>query len=142
CIESIASGWALTKQATELLDKGESPLLNEATNGNTRIPTVKEIGLAARLGDEKCLQLLKNAGRYIAIGIMNSISIINPSKVIVGGRLIQDNDIMFQEIVETVKREALHEMIKDLKIEASQLGDLATAIGAASLCLESYFENE
>ncbi len=142
CIESIASGWALTKQAAELLDRGESSLLNEATSGNTRIPTVKEIGLAARLGDEKCLQLLKNAGRYIAIGIMNSISIINPSKVIVGGRLIQDNVIMFQEIVETVKREALHEMIKDLKIEASQLGDLATAIGAASLCLESYFENE
>jgi hypothetical protein len=33
-------------------------------------------------------------------------------------------------------------MIKDLKIEASQLGELATAIGAATLCLENYFENE
>lgn len=142
CIESIASGWALTNQAVELLKREESPLLFEATNRNTRTPTVKEIGLAAKLGDEKCLQLLKNAGRYIAIGIMNSISIINPSKVIIGGRLIQDNDIMFKEIVETVKREALHEMIKDLKIEASQLGELATAIGAATLCLENYFENE
>ncbi|NLC43559.1 MAG: ROK family protein [Clostridiales bacterium] len=140
CIESIASGWALTKQATELLDRGESPLLSEATNKNTIIPTVKEIGLAAKLGDDKCLRLLKNAGRYIAIGIVNSISIINPSKVIVGGRLILDNDIMFHEIVETVKREALNEMIKDLRIQASQLGDLATAIGAATLCMENYFE--
>jgi N-acetylglucosamine repressor len=142
CIESIASGWALSKQAIELLERKESALLYEATSRNTKTPTVREIGLAAKLGDEKCYQLLKNAGKYIGIGIVNSISIINPSKVIVGGRLIQDNDIMFQEIVETVKREALHEMIRDLKIEASQLGDLATAIGAATLCLESYFENE
>ena len=88
------------------------------------------------------MQLLKNAGKYIGIGIVNSISIINPSKVIVGGRLIQDNDIMFQEIVRTVKREALPEMIRDIKIEASQLGELATAMGAATLCLENYFEDE
>ena len=142
CIESIASGWALTDQALELLHQKESPLLYEATNKNTKTPTVKEIGLAAKLGDEKCLQLLKNAGKYIGIGIVNSISIINPSKVIVGGRLIQDNDIMFQEIVRTVKREALPEMIRDIKIEASQLGELATAMGAATLCLENYFEDE
>ena len=41
-----------------------------------------------------------------------------------------------------MKREALPEMIKDMKIESSQLGELATAVGAATLCLENYFEDE
>ncbi len=139
CIESIASGWALSKFAVELLKSNQSSLLYEATNKNTKTPTVKEIILAAKLGDQKCSQLLKNAGRYIAIGIINAISILNPSKIIIGGRSIQSNDIMFSEIVNTVKKEAIPEMIKDMTIRSSQLGSLATAIGAATMCLEDYF---
>ena len=92
------------------------------------IPTTKEIVLAAKLGDDKCIQLLKNAGRYVAIGIINSISIINPSKVIIGGRLIRDNDIFYDEMIKTVKKDAIPELIKDMKIEVSALGDLATAM--------------
>lgn len=139
CIESIASGWALSNFAVELLDNNLSPMLYEATNKNTKKPTVKEIIVAAKIGDEKCYELLRNAGRYIAIGIINSISILNPSKIIVGGRLIQGNDITFREIVNTVEKEAIPEMIKDITIEASKLGSLATAVGAATLCMEDYF---
>jgi predicted NBD/HSP70 family sugar kinase len=142
CIEALASGWALSKQAMDLLKNNESPMLSKTINKNTMIPTTKEIVLAAKLGDDKCIQLLKNAGRYVAIGIINSISIINPSKVIIGGRLIRDNDIFYDEMIKTVKKDAIPELIKDMKIEVSALGDLATAIGAATQCFEEFFEYE
>ncbi len=140
CIESLAAGWALTKQATELLEKGKSPILYETTNKNTVVPTSREISLAAMLGDESCKKLLKDAGRYIAIGIINAISIVNPSKVIIGGRLIRKNEIMCDEIVNTVIRESIPELLKGTRIEISELGSMASAMGAAAMCFESFFE--
>lgn len=140
CIESLASGWALSKQAEMLISKYPNGILAEITKNSSEATSTKDIVLAAELGDEECHDLLVNAGQCIAIGIANSISLINPSKVIIGGRLVKDNEILLNAIVETVKIQTIPELYRDTTITTSNLGSDASAIGAATLCLKKYYK--
>jgi N-acetylglucosamine repressor len=140
CIESLASGWALSKQALTLVKKKPDGLLAEVTKSAYELPTTKDIVLAAELGDKECYDLLVNAGRCIAIGIANSISLINPSKVIIGGRLIKDNEILLNAIIENVKIQTIPELYRDTTITTSKLGTSASALGAATLCIKKHYE--
>lgn len=137
CIEAMASGWALTRQAGELL--GHSKILRKVTKPGVDAPTIREIVLAAQLGDEDCKNLLTQAGRYIATGIANSITLLNPAKVIIGGRLIIDNDLLLSSIEENVKLQTIPEIYADASIAVSQLGMEASSMGAAILCFEKHF---
>lgn len=139
CIESLASGWALSKQAQAALDSGVNTMLKDIVTAGKAEPSPKEIALATELGDEYCTNLLNNAGVYIGIGIANAISFYNPSRVIIGGRLIKDNSILLKSIKETVKKQTIPAICEDTDIVESKLGFMASAIGAASLCFEKYY---
>ena len=139
CIESLASGWAISHQAKTALDNGEKTLLSEIVLNGLHEPTIREIVLAAELGDEYCCNLLSDAGQYIGIGIANAISIFNPAKVIIGGRLVKDNSILLKKIKETAQAQIVPIIFEETQLIESKLGLYASAIGAATLCLEKYY---
>mgnify|MGYP005840381221 CR=1 FL=1 len=140
CIESLASGWALSKQAEKLVKDFPDSMLAETARHMSRSPSTQDIVLAAELGDSECRELLTNAGRFIGIGIANSISLFNPSKIIIGGRLVKDHEILISSIIDTVKLQTIPELYKDTIITTSSLGVIASAIGAATFCLEKYYK--
>lgn len=137
CIESLASGWALALQAGNTLDG--DPILKELVKLPEKI-SVKDIVIAAQLGSEKCRKYLSDAGRYLAMGISNAMTLFNPEKVIIGGRLINDNEILWNSIINEVKKETVPVIYGDTAISQSKLGEYASAIGAAALCMQRYFE--
>ncbi|NLO61484.1 MAG: ROK family protein, partial [Spirochaetales bacterium] len=96
--------------------------------------------LAADLGDEECRKLLESAGHYIAMSIANAISFLNPEKVVLGGSLIQDNAVLHDSIMSGIKEQVIPELYKDTKIEKSNLGRFASAMGAATLFLKGFYQ--
>jgi len=140
CIETLASGWALSKRAQELLNEGKCSELKKIIPNSKYAPHLKEIILAAGLGDESCKELLTKAGEYIGIGIANALSLFNPSKVILGGRMIKDNSYMLKSIDETVRKQTIADIYNDVRIEVSDIGDNASAIGAAILCIQQHYQ--
>lgn len=136
CIESLASGWSLVMQADEAIKKGIPTLLTEMKSGGSPVPTAEDIRLAAELGDEFSISLLKRAGEYIGIGISNAIDLFNPSLVTINGRLVADNAVLINAIMETIKEQTMPQIYGDTEIVESDIGVLASAIGAATLCLE------
>lgn len=137
CIESLASGWALAKQAKESL--GEDKILKDLVKVPEMI-CVKDIVFAAEMGSEKCREYLESAGKYIAMGISNTMMLFNPEKIIIGGGLINDNEILVESIKKNVKSATLSAVFDDTVIEQSKLGEYASSIGAAAYCLQRYFE--
>ncbi len=135
CIESLASGWALVMQAQEAMKKGVDTNLNEI-KGHGSAPTTEDISLAAEKGDEFCIGLLKNAGEYIGIGLANIIDLFNPSLVIINGKLYNNNPVLKESIRQTVNKQTMPQIYSDTKVVESDIGVMATAIGAATLCLE------
>jgi glucokinase len=81
---------------------------------------------------------LKDAGRYLGIGITNIINLMSPEAIILAGGLIGAWDIYIQEAIKEASRRALKELFDRVKIIPSSLLDDAGTIGAAGLV----FQNE
>lgn len=140
CIEALASGWALSAQAEEYVMRAPESILARLSKTNQSRLSMKEIVRAADLGDVGCLQMLSDAGVYIGIGVSNAMSLLNPSKIILGGRLIQQNPYLMKSILKTIRENTIDAILRDCKISISRLGAEASALGAALQCLESSYQ--
>jgi predicted NBD/HSP70 family sugar kinase len=135
CIESFAAGWALSREAQKIMRRHPDSLLCETCGNSPEGVNFRQVVLAANLGDPYCADLLKKAGEYIGIGLSNAISFFNPSRLIIGGRLIQDNEIMTRAIAETIKIKCMKQILEDVEITVSELGGSASALGAGISCI-------
>lgn len=139
CIESLASGWALHAMANQhILNHPEGILAKTVLPGETA--TTKHLAAAAAGGCDFCAQLLRTAGEYIGIGISNAISLLNPPLVVLGGRMLIDNPIILEAITDTIRRKTIDVIYQDTQVTVSEIGENASAIGAAIQYMEKLYQ--
>jgi glucokinase len=136
CLESYAGARAILAQTVSLLEAGRESLLREYCSGNFYKLTTEDIYRAAREGDNLSRDLLKNAGKYLGIGIANIINIFNPEAVILAGGLTGAWDIYVQEAIREASKRALRELFDGVKIVASSFADDAGIIGSAGMVFQ------
>ncbi|HWQ52594.1 MAG TPA: ROK family protein [Bryobacteraceae bacterium] len=90
---------------------------------------------AARRGDPLARAALDHAADYLAMGIANLISLLNPEMIVLGGGLMQAADLLLGHIREGVSRWAQPIAVTKVKIEVTTLGEDAGLLGAARLAL-------
>jgi len=133
CLESYASARAILSKTVSALEKGRESLLREYYGGNFYKLTTEDIYRAALDGDSLARELLKDAGRYLGIGIANMINLMSPEAIILAGGLIGAWDIYVKEAIKEVSRRAFKELYDKVKIIPSLLLDDAGSIGAAGI---------
>lgn len=76
---------------------------------------------------KNALEIREEAYKYISIGIASIISLLNPSKVIIGGGMSNEGDLFLNEIVDKVSK------LIPIKSEIclSELGEMGGALGSA-----------
>jgi glucokinase len=84
-------------------------------------------------GDRLSREILKDAGKFLGVGLANIINIMSPEAIILTGGLIGAWNIYVQEAIREASRRALKELFDSVKIIPSSLGDDAGIVGAASL---------
>ena len=114
CFEALASGTAIKKRA-----------------GMDAI----SVELAARQGDEKALQVIRETAHYLAIGFANLVNVFNPELIVVGGGVSKMRELLFNPIREEFKKYALTLPAKNVQIVRAKLGDEVGVLGAIALCL-------
>jgi glucokinase len=142
CLESYASMRAILAKASSALETGRESLLRQYSGGNFYKLTTEEIYRAALDGDNLARELLKNAGRYLGIGIANMINIMSPEAVILAGGLTGAWEIYVQEAMKEASRRAFKEMFERVKIIPSLLMDDAGVVGSAGLVFSSIDVNK
>lgn len=90
---------------------------------------------AARSGDSQARLAIEEAADYLAMGIANIVSILNPEMVVLGGGLMTAGDLFLPRIRERVGLWAQPVAIRRTRIELSALGGRAGLLGAARLAL-------
>jgi len=136
CLEAVAGGMALTELANQLIHDGQSAILTEISAG---LPaTAADLTRAAEFGDTLCLGLVQQAGARIGAVLANVVSILNPSKVIIGGSL-SNSEALFTAIRKSLYAQALPLASRDLLLQRSSLGDVAGVLGTAELVLDQLF---
>lgn len=124
CVESFASGWALTEKINTM---GYS------------VKDTADIADLCRQGDSKILHLITEASSYIGHAVADAVNLLNPSKVIIVGRLVEASDLVIATIKEVVYQRAGALATKNLEIHESKLGDEAALLGSAQLGLDTFF---
>ncbi|MCK5332281.1 ROK family protein [Candidatus Parcubacteria bacterium] len=91
----------------------------------------KEIAIDSARGIRKDKRVIKEASKFLAMGLVNIINTINPEVILIGGSVSRQD-----EILKLAKEEALKKVLipgRKTKILQSRLGNEATLIGAALL---------
>jgi predicted NBD/HSP70 family sugar kinase len=94
----------------------------------------------AKENDPIAVEILKQTGYYLGLGIANIIKAIDPYAIIIGGKVTQVWDIIYPEIMTIVTQRAYFGREKDIKILPTSLKTLPRLIGAATLAIEEIFD--
>jgi len=134
CLEALASGTAIGHQARTLAASGRAPAILAVAGGDVAQVTSASVGEAAAQGDKVATKLLRQAGRYAGIGIVNVMHLFNPQRIVLGGGVTQAGDLLFKPIRRTVRRWAMNPLFwEDTAIVPAALGDDAGLLGALAL---------
>lgn len=100
-------------------------------------PTVQQIEEAALDDDPLALAVVREAAEYLGIAIAGMVNLMNPSAVIIGGRIALLGERLLGPLRETVLRRTFVSAAAAAEIRTSDLGPQDVAIGAATLVLDA-----
>ena len=138
CLEALAGGHALAREAEVAARDGRSPLLAQALEAVGHVSAV-DVALAAARGDGYCAELLQRSGRLVGGMLASVVNFFNPSLIVIGGGVAQAGDRVLAAIRETVYRRSLPLATRDLLVVRSSLGDGAGIIGGAAMVADELF---
>lgn len=132
CLETEASGWALTRMFQERLRDGSSSMLTRKGIAPADIQ-LQDIIDAANHDDVLAIELIAKIGENLGRGIALLINIFNPELVILGGSLAATQDYIRLPIKSAVNKYSLSLVNNDTKLRISSLGERSGIIGACLL---------
>lgn len=100
-----------------------------------RSGSAEEVVAAARQGDPAAKAAVAETAEYIAMGIANIVSILNPEMIVLGGGLMQAGDLFLDKIKSRIGTWAQPLAARQVRIELTRLGEDAGLLGAARLAL-------
>lgn len=124
CVESFSSGWALIEKLKSM---------------GYKIQTVSDLVSLARKGDAEVTRLLTEAASYIGHAIADAVNLLNPTKVVIQGRIAEASDRVLATIKEVVYQRASALASKNLEIVPSKLDEDRGVYGAAQLGIAEFF---
>ena len=132
CLETEASGWALTRLFKEKIQNGSSTIITQQNIPSQDIQ-MGDIIEAAKNDDFLSIELIAQIGEKLGRGIALLINIFNPELVILGGSLATTGDYIRLPIKSAINKYSLSLVNNDTQLKISRLGEHAGLIGACLL---------
>jgi glucokinase len=134
CLEALASGLAVAKEARRRIARGTKSILIELAEGESQNISAKTVATAAQRGDPLALEVVSRVATYLGIGMANLVNIFNPDRIILGGGMSKMGDLLLDPVRRTVAERAFKLPVRAAEIVPCELGDEVGVVGAA-LCL-------
>ncbi len=142
CLETVASGRAITKIAREKISNGAATIITaEEKLGIEQIDT-EAVLKAAGQGDQFSIEILEDAGRFLGSGIAVLINLLNPALVILGGGIPTAAPHLLESVRINAMKHSLVQLNRNVKFAISGLGNKAGALGVAVYLAEDLFDVE
>lgn len=134
CLEAMASGWAIAKQAQLAIqeNKKEGHILWKLASENVENITTELVSKAYSEGDLLCKKLIQNVSDALVAGGMSLVNAFNPERLILGGGLLNGFPQFLKTMDEGIKKHALSSATSSLKVMVGECKD-APILGAISL---------
>jgi glucokinase len=142
-LEAYASATAVIKRTEEALAAGHKSSLTARIEAGAEL-TPLFIGTEAEAGDQLSLEIVLNTARYIGIGAVNMMHIIDPCGIVLGGAMTFGGHAtplgrqFLATVKEEIQRRALPIPAAKTTIDFATLGGDAGYIGVAGLARQEY----
>lgn len=136
CWEAYASADALIRDASIMAIRNQESLLFAKVNGDIRAMNAEIAFSAAEEGDIWAARLIHKYLRYVAVGLINIINIMQPEVIVLGGKISQmDNASFLQPVKNMVYSKIYGDRTSQMKPELckAKFGPEAVIIGAGLL---------
>jgi predicted NBD/HSP70 family sugar kinase len=121
---------------------GEEALLRRAgrpVDGGRK--AVEEVVAAANAGEPAALRALDEVGRWLGIGIVGLVNVLNPRVVVLGGMYSRLYPFIVASVEAQLDRFALAAPRASVRLAPAELGIDAPLLGAAELAFEPFLRN-
>lgn len=136
CLEAFVGTSSLMQQAQDrFFGTGRCPDWALPTS------TIHDLIVQAHAGQPIAKELVHSAGTWLGIAIANLLNLVNPGRVILGGRLTEAGDLLMEPLLMAIQQRALWTSVAGSSIVISALGNDAVALGAATLVLQDALTN-
>ncbi|MEQ8176406.1 MAG: ROK family protein [Syntrophomonadaceae bacterium] len=132
CLEAVAAGRAISRRVEEMkangwgvdMDLGPGPW------------GARELGEAARRGDQAALAVVRETARFLGQAIANLVNLFNPQVVVLGGSVAQGwRDLIKASLDEQVRSMVFSLNARELRIEFTDLGEAIGLFGCLAAVL-------
>lgn len=138
CLETVASGNALSEMAKEGILSGKNSMLNKLSNEELQRIEPPVIIDAANNGDQYAIQLLSNIGTYMGKGIAVLIQLFNPELIILSGKVAQAKQYITLPMQQAINTYCMTQIREKTTIVSSELGENSRLLGYATTGIDHF----
>ncbi len=95
------------------------------------------LAAALKANDPLVIEVVKEAGWYLGVGLASAINIINPDRIVLGGGVVEALPLIVSEAKAAARDQALPVPGRSAKIVTAGLGDHSGVVGAAIIGAEA-----
>lgn len=142
CLEVLASGTAVAKEAKKRLSQGETSSVLELANGKIEDIGAEIVARAAKQGDHLACEIVARAANYLGIGLANLVNIFNPEMIVIGGGMSKMGNMLLKPARKVVRERAFQLPVRTARIVRALLGGDAGVVGMAAYIAEQQWERD
>jgi len=136
CFETFVGNSYIVKEVVRRLKKGEKSSLLKLADGKYSNITPKLLDKAAGQGDRFSINVWKELGHNVGIGLTSIINVLNPEIIVIGGGVSKAGKYIFPSVKQTIDERAIGIFTKGLKIKRAKFVENAGVVGAAALVVK------
>ena len=135
CLEALCSGTALAREARRLAAELPRSELGRALAAGREIsgPLVTDL---AHDGDAAAIEALAVIGRWLGVGVVTIVNMLNPDVVVIGGGVIAAGELLLAPARAVVAERAMSPCKEHVRIVPARFGAESGMLGAATLAFE------
>lgn len=131
CLEAEVGSASLLAKVQDALHQGRPSSLSAVAS-----PTLTDLIEHARAEDPLAREIIDEAGVHLGIAIANLLNLLNPGRVVLGGKLVLAGDLLLDPLRSTVQDRALSTSLERADITLGELAQDQVAVGAATLVIQ------
>ncbi len=133
CLETVASRLAISAAASMAIYRGEAPNLQKISGTDISLIRSGALSEAIAAGDSKIEQIVRHAAMHLGRVLGGVINLLAPQTVVLGGGLVEAMpELYLEEVSRHCRNHVMPSFENIFKIVTAELGDDATALGAAA----------
>lgn len=115
--------------------------LTQKFKGKEQDLQVEDIINAAKMGDELCISLLHSTGLALGKALSNTIQLLNPDIIVLGGVVSEANQYVLTPIQQSVNQFCLEQISGNTQIVISRTWKQSGLLGVTAMLFNKLFSN-